>query len=338
MRTRLFIIAIVPVLLFPVGCTTWLNQRIATRHYMRGTLLADSGDLEAALAELNKAIENDPKLSLAHNAAGDIYRKQEQWEFARISYENACRTDPYAFLPHYHLALTYQTLAHMSRTAGQIEEYLLLAVRVYLRAITLEPEDFEANLNIAACYFQLGKFELAEQYCKSAIAVNPRDPNAYSNLGVIYDSQDRFYDAIRAYKTSLEIDTHQPKLLLNLGITYMRQNRLKRAINAFNLSITEEPCDPAAWEQVGSCHYRLGEYDEALSAYSSAISLNGDSAAAHRGLGVVYMSQFLLNQRNLELRDKGLAAWHTSLEIKPHQPNLRRLIKKYSPRYAGMHL
>ena len=320
------------------GCAGIYNEQAAINHYVRGKLLAEQGDLDAALAELAEAAKNDPTLSIAHATAGDIHRKRGKWELAQRSYESACQTNPYAFKPHYNLALTYQTLARAARVAQRIQNYLRLAVHVYLRAIIIEPKDFEANLNLAACYFQLGKYDLAEQYCKAAIAANPDDAHAYSNLGIIYDSQNRLYDAIRSYKASLEIDTHQPKLLLNLGSTYMRQNRVNRAIRVFKMAAKEAPEDPAPWEQLGSCYYRMNRHAEALEAYNKALSLGGRSATAHRGIGVVYMTQYVLNQEKVELRDKAVAAWHTSLELAPDQHDLAELVRKYTPKYTGPQL
>lgn len=318
-----------------IGCANLPNEQAAIDHYVRAKLLVDQQELDAALVELAKAIRNDPKLSIAHATAGDVHRKRGNWELARRSYEDACKTNPYAFRAHYNLGLSYQTLALAAKTAKHIQGFLRMAVKVYLRANIIDPDDFDTNLNLSACYFQLGKYDLAEQYCKSAITGDPNNSQAYSNLGIICDSQNRLYDAIKAYKASLEIDTHQPKLLLNLGSTYMRQNRLKRAIRAFELAKEEDPDDPAPWEQIGSCLYRTGNYPGAMEAYQKAISMGGGSAAAHRGVGVVYMTRYVLDHDKTELRDKALAAWHTSLEIEPNQNDLQTLVQKYAPQYTG---
>ncbi len=333
MRFKLVIAAIAAAVVLLAGCEAPPNKQAAISYYVRGKLLMEDGDLDAALVELANAIKNDPSLSIAHATIGDIHRGQANWHLAQRSYEVACQTNPYAFKPHYNLALTYQMLARAAKVAQQIQQFLRLAARIYLRAIALEPADFDSNLNLSACYFQLGKYDLAEQHCQAAIAVRPDQPHAYSNLGIICDSQNRLYDAIRAYKASLEIDTHQPKLLVNLGSTYMRQNRLKQAIHAFQLAANEDTEDVAPWEQLGSCYYRLGQYDKAVEAYQRAISLSTDSATAQRGLGVVYMTRFVLDQtRRYELRDKALTAWHASLELKPDQEDLRRLLERYTPK------
>jgi tetratricopeptide (TPR) repeat protein len=309
-----------------------ISRQRAINHFVQGQLLADEGKLDAALEELAKAVKADAGLSVAYSAMGDIHRKRGDHQLARRSYESACGANPYAFRPHYNLGVVYQCLAEAAQTIERAQEYLRQAVAVYLRAITLEPDDFDANLNLSACYFSLGKNAMAERYCKAAIALRGDSAQAHSNLGVIYDSQGRLYEAIKAYKDSLELDVHQPKLLMNLGATYLRQSRFNAALKTFQMATQEDPHSDAAWEQLGTCHYHRKEYAEALAAYEKALSLDRSSAAAHRGLGVVYMTQFLLsNGRDGGLRQKALAAWHASLEINPHQEEVVRLVRKYSP-------
>ena len=54
-------------------------------------------------------------------------------------------------------------------------------------------------------------------------------------------------------------------------------------------------------------------------------------AIAYRGLGVTYMSQFVLDKSKTECRDKAIAAWRRSLSIEPDQNDLIRLIERYEP-------
>lgn len=303
----------------------------AINHYAKGQILAESGDLDAALEELLQAIRSDPELSAAHSAIGDIHRKRGSHRLAVGAYQNACRTNPYAFRPHYNLGVTYQALAQAAEAIENYTKYLKEAVNVYLRAVVIREDDFDANLNLSACYFQLGKYDLAEEYCNAAIASDPKSPQAYSNLGIIYDSQNQLYKAVRAYKDSLELDTNQPKILLNLGSTYMRQGLCKAALSPFHLAARQSPEDPAPFRQMGQAYYRLKQYDKAVKAYQQAISLKPKDATALRGLGTVHITQFVLARDNAELRDLGLAAWRQSLEIEPDQQDLIRLVTKYTP-------
>lgn len=305
------------------------TQQRALDHYVQGQLLVERGNDDAALKELTTAIKTDPQLTIAHTTVGDIYRRRGDYEHAVASYETACKTDPYDFRPHYNLGVTYQLIAEKTRAPEDYENNMRQAIRVFLRAISIEPDDFEANLDLSACYFQLGKYDLAEQYCRSAIGINAKSPQAFGNLGVILDSQNRLDDAIDAYKCSLELDTNQPTLLLNLGSTYMRLSRPKAALNAYKIAADQDANCAGAYEQMGACYFQLNDYPKAEEAYKTAVTLEPSGASCHRGLGVVLMAEHLQDRTNVELRRRALTEWGISLELQPSQSDLQRLIEKY---------
>ncbi|MFP4104787.1 MAG: tetratricopeptide repeat protein [Phycisphaerae bacterium] len=337
LRRMLALSAVLPALILVGGCTNLnrIDEEEAIDHYVAGQELADKGEYDTALKELAEAVENNPSLSVAYSAMGDIHRKQGNHTLAARDYGKACDANPYSFTPHYKLARTYQLLADKSTIVKRAEEYLRKAVDTYLRAVALKPDDYEANLNIAACYFQLRRFEMAVQYCRAAIKADNSKPGAYSNLGIIYDTQGEFYKAIAAYKDSLELDRHQPQILMNLGSTYARQGRLKAAIDAYKIAAQESPDQADPWEEIGSAYYQLEEYDQAKQAYEKAIQLDASSPLAHRGLGVVLMTEYLLGQKTDEdLRRRALQQWNLSLEEEPDQPDLVKLVKKYQPKVA----
>ncbi len=319
----------------PVGCNLGHSEEGAFKHYVKGKILYERGDVDAALAELAKAINSNPDLSVAHAAIGDIYRKQGNYEMAMRSYEAACETNPYAFRPHYNLGVTYQLLADAAKTAAKVQEYIRKAINVYLRARTIMPDDFDTNLNLSACYFQLGKYELAEQYCQNAIKINPKSAEAYSNLGIIYDSQNKLWEAVRAYKDSLELDGNQPHTLLNLGSTYMRQNRLKEAVNVLEIAAERDAKMSEPYEQLGVCHFRMGNQDKAMECYKKAIEINPRSAPAYRGMGVIHVTKYVMDKKRTDELDLGLTAWRQSLEINPDQEDIVKLLRKYSPTFTG---
>lgn len=327
------VLALAGAVLAGGGCGQ-VASKAAIDHYVEGKMAMDSSEYDKALAELRQAVEIDPTLSLAHAAIGDIHRKRGDIALAAVSYEAACETNPYAFRPHYNLGVVYELLAAAAQTAQAVSEYIQKAVNVYVRAVTIKPEDFDANLNLSACYYRQGKFDLAEQYCQAAINIQPGSAAACSNLGLIYDAQNRPYDAIRAYKQALELDVHQPKVILNLGSTYQHLRRYREAITAFQLALKEDPACAEAYVHIAASHYHLKELDEALAGYQKAVDTDANSYQGFRGIGVVYITWFIFDRTRTEYRDKGLAAWNRSLEIQSNQPELLRLVRKYTPEAA----
>ncbi|MFP4053060.1 MAG: tetratricopeptide repeat protein [Phycisphaerae bacterium] len=316
---------------------TGVNTDAAIDHYVQAQIHRERDNSDAALDALGKAIRDDPTLAVAHESMGDIYRKRESYKLAARSYEESCRINPYGFRQHYNLGVTYQYLADAAESLKEMQANIRKAVDVYLRAITIDPSDFDANINLSACYYQLGRYAQAEQYCKRALELKPGSASAYSNLGTIYDAQGRPYKAISAYKTALETDSSIPRLRLNLGSTYMRQGTAKSlntAIDLFGEAADRNPRDAAPHELMGLSYFYLRDYDKSLAAYERALKRDPNSAAAHRGVGVALMSLYV-KTKDTALRDRALKAWHRSLEIDDRQPKLIRLIREFSPKVTA---
>ncbi len=338
-KTVVLAAATVTLALVTGGCAQPAPEEAAIDYFVKGELLAEVGEVDAALAELAKAVKIDPELSVAHTAIGDIHRHRGDWAQAREAYETACQTNPFAFRAHYNLGVTYQALAEqVVDVTEQFRTYLTKAVEVYLRAIVLSPGDFDSHLNISACYFELGEMDKAEQYCLAAVQIDPASPAAQSNLGTIQEYRGELYEAIASYKASLEQDAHQPWLLVRLGSVYMRQGRLKAALQSFQAASQEAPASSIPWEKTGACYFYLRDFAKAQDAYAKALELDAGSAAAHRGMGVTYMAQYVMDRSRTDLRDKALEQWNTSLDIQPKQDDLKQLVKKYTPLYEGPEL
>jgi len=306
-----------------------IDTESAIAHYVKSQGLTDAD----ALTELGKALQADPTLSVAHAAEGDIYRRQGNLELARRAYEAACDANPYYFKPHYNLGVVYQQLAQGTDDDSLFQKYLNRACVLYLRANAIQRKDYDTNLNLAACYFQLGKYSQAEEYCQAAIAIDDDRPQAWSNLAIIYDNQAKLTEAIAAYRQSLERDVNQPRLHMNLAASYLRQGWVKDAIGSLKAAAELEPTFMDPHLLLGTCYYRLKDLDNALASYERAAELAPRNAEAPRGIGVVYMAKHLSDKANTDLRDKALEAWKRSLQLKPNQPDLVKLLEKYKPTY-----
>ena len=148
------------------------RQRNAVDYYARGKLLMDVGKLEAALAELAKAVESNPKLATAHAAIGDIHRQKDRLPQAVGAYEKAVEANPHNFRNQYNCGFLHQMTADAAAAAQTVQRHLTRAVELYLRAVALRGRDYDALLNLGVCYYRLGDYERAEGFCTKAVAVN----------------------------------------------------------------------------------------------------------------------------------------------------------------------
>jgi tetratricopeptide (TPR) repeat protein len=305
------------------------RRQVSTAYYQKGQTLMEHGDLAAALEALNKSVKADPQFADAHTALGDIHRKRGEYPQAAQSYRKACELAPYSFRPHYNLGVTYQKLAALARQADQMQQYIRQAVAVYIRAVTIDANSFDAQLNLGACYYQLGQFALAEEHTTQALLLNPKSPRANGNLGIVSEAMGKYEQAIMAYKAALEIDTNQPTVLMNLGRLYMKQGHYRLAMNTFQTATRVDPDNPAPWKQVGLCRFRLQQLDEAVQAFQQAIRLDPENPGAYRGFGVICMYQYLRDRSRNDLKEKAIQAWQFSLQLQPDQADLKKLVDRY---------
>jgi tetratricopeptide (TPR) repeat protein len=318
----------------PAGCgrmDTWFlpPSQQAQQRLARARTLMDDGQTQAALEELNRALQANPNHVPTLTAVGDIHRKNHDYDQAVESYKHACHIDPYAFRPHYNLGVTYQAMAIFAQSAEAVRRYLNEAVMIYIRALAIDPDSFHAKLNLGACYFELGQYDLAEQSTRESLALRPMSSRANNNLGIIFETTNRLDDAVAAYKRSIESDPNQPNILLNLGAVYLQQNKLHSALATFKQAHRLAPNDAEACLQLGVCYFRLKNLDPAVRAFQDAIRLDPYNAGAYRGFGVICMYQYVVDNQRSDLREKALRAWRYSLKLEPSQTDLENLLQRY---------
>lgn len=308
----------------------WPTADTSEMYCARGLKLMDEGNIEAALAELARAIEADSQNAVALTAIGDIHRKEKNYKLARKNYEAACRADQYAFKAHYNLGVTYQALARLAENIDEMQQHITSAVNVYLRAIAIKPDDFNTHLNLGACYFQIAQPGLAEQQTRQALTLKPNSKRANNNIATIYESQGRYDEAIQAYKNSLEADSEQLNIMMKLARVYIKTGHIRAGLWTYRAVSRKAPKSSAPWQQIGLCYFRMKKLDDSLRAFQQAIRVNLDDYEAYRGFGVVCMYQYVKQRDRKDLRNKAIAAWEYSLKIKPNQPKLAKLLKQYS--------
>src|SRR5690606_15476752 len=116
------------------------------------------GNTAEALRLLSAAIEKNPELTVAHMKVGDIERELGNYQQAERAYRTAATQEPRNFDAQYLHGLTL----HLLNRLGD-------AVRAYLRALAIQPDDFAANLNLATAYLQLDEPSQGLPYAERAV-------------------------------------------------------------------------------------------------------------------------------------------------------------------------
>ena len=171
-------------------------KRTAALHGEIGILLLQKGETEAAVAELEQSVRDNPLMPRAQAALGQAYLDTGRPEDAAPVLEAAHRLDPQ----------NEQVQAHLGESLLQAERFekaeevfqnlldrnphsmfylnrLAIALRkqtkytqalnLYLKALTIGREDENLHFNLGRCYFEAKRPDQAVPHLKKALEINP---------------------------------------------------------------------------------------------------------------------------------------------------------------------
>lgn len=284
----------------------------------RAKLAQQKGDLEAARAEFEKAIAENPTLTIAYLGAGEIDREKGDFRGAERNYAKAVELEPGNFDAQYGHGLALQLLSRLNE-----------AVRAYLRALTIRPDDLNANLNLGTTYLQIGEPAQGLNYAQRAVRIDPRNGAARTNLGATYASLGRHAEAVVEYQQASELTELTPPLLLNLADSLGKINRFEEMVNTLRQAIEIQP-SASAYERLGSGLFRLRFYDDALVAFRQSVQMDPAFYPALNGVAVCRLNQYLWsNKTDQAAREEAIQLMRQSLQIDRRQPKIVDLLSRY---------
>ena len=299
--------------LIDLGAAEW--------HLDQADAYLERGLSDSALAAFGLALEENPQLTGAHMGMGHIYHEHGQYRFASRSYEYAAELEPMSFDAHYYLGVTRQLL-------GELRE----AVRAYLQALTIEPDSAEANRELASTFLQMGRAPQAEPYAKRATELAPRNQAAWANLAAAYSLTEQYGKAVRAFREAARLGPLDEPLYLGLADAHLRLGHYDRAVVTLT-TLLQQQSSAVAHERLGYAFFKKRDYAESLTHYTQALELAPDDPASLNGVGVCLMAMYLKDGRAApSMRRDAIDAWQRSLELRPDQPRIARLVKHYADR------
>lgn len=94
------------------------------------------------------------------------------------------------------------------------------AEQLFLKAITLKPDNRDAHLYLGILYMKKGWFSLAETEFLSILRINKMDRKARINLGILYTKMDRYLMAEKELLQVYKIAPNEPSIAKNLAVLY----------------------------------------------------------------------------------------------------------------------
>jgi tetratricopeptide (TPR) repeat protein len=292
------------------------SDRVAAESVLRARRLLDQGLDDQALSEFERAIENNPLLVGAFMSAGDIYMKQGDYDMAALRFGEAARLAPQSYDANFKWAQALQAL-------GQFVE----AVRAYLIALAIRPNDPIANMNVGVAYLQLNQPENALPYAEKAVKLDARSAQAHTNLGAVYSALGRHDDAVAEYLQANELLPPSPQVLLNLADSLIKSNQFEQAANTLDQVIKIEPT-ANAYERLGFVRFKMRRFDESKAAFLAALDIDPNHFPSLNGAAVCYLNAFEFEGNDAD-RQEAVKLMRRSLTLNRDQPRFNALLDKY---------
>ncbi|MGB6128477.1 MAG: tetratricopeptide repeat protein [Psychrilyobacter sp.] len=183
-------------------------------------------------------------------------------------------------------------------------------IKLYDKAIELDPNYQIAYYERGFSNFSLNKFEKAILDYSKAIELNPNYMEAYSLRGHSKACLKQYKEAILDYNKAIELDPNNIKTYGNRGVAKINLGEYIDAISDYNKSIELDPNYAKTYSWRGIAKANLKQYEEALLEYNKAIELDPDYTVVYNNRGLV--------KSNLKQYEEALLDYIKAIELDPN--------------------
>jgi protein O-GlcNAc transferase len=213
---------------------------------------------------------------------------------------------------------------------GALEE----AERLYLEALQLAPESFEAQHLLGVLRGQQGRYEEALELVCAALKAKPREVGMLANHGLILYMMKRPQEALVSFDQALAIRPDNPEALANRGNALAALQRYTEALASYDRALAVRPRYAEALNNRGLALAALGRIEEALDSFQRAVLIQPSFAEAlyHRGNLLAGLRRY---EEALRSYDRAVAIRPGYVEAHDNRGNALAELKRYDEAIAS---
>ncbi|HXM76850.1 MAG TPA: protein kinase, partial [Thermoanaerobaculia bacterium] len=146
------------------------------------------------------------------------------------------------------------------------------AIAPFRRALSLQPNNYDALLGLARAYDGARDPVSAEATYRRAIGLQPGYWAGYSKLAGHYYSRGQYEQAATTLERVTRLSPDNSRAFSNLGATYELLGKFDRASEAYRQAIMIEPTH-LAYSNLGTLQFFQGQYSESATSFRKAAEL-----------------------------------------------------------------
>jgi tetratricopeptide (TPR) repeat protein len=177
-------------------------------YYYSGLAALKDRDMERAVADLSKAIEQRPSYAEAYSARAEAYSLTREKNLAHDDYIRAAEI-------------------------YQIRKDLNQAITAYNNAIELDRKSVAAYLGRANTYLTKGEEIAAIADYETVVKLDKRNPQGYLGLGEARFKQGQYGTAAKHFRDARSLDSENPFIYQYLMLCYLAMDDIKKVKQSF---------------------------------------------------------------------------------------------------------
>ncbi|MBB5396966.1 tetratricopeptide repeat protein [Mucilaginibacter sp. AK015] len=179
------------------------------------------------------------------------------------------------------------TLIKQGRELNSQKNYLG-AVEKYKSALTIDPQNTQANYQLAFTLFASGKGPEGLPYLDKVINGNASaalKAASYSLMGSVYGNGKQLPKAIEAYKNGIKADSTNQRIYYNLGIVQYRSKLYEDAEQTFMNAVKLDSADAGSMRMYALTTFHENKRADAILGFCRFLQLEPNTARSKEAFG-----------------------------------------------------
>ena len=217
-----------------------------------GNALLATGDLDGAERAFRAARSAAPGAPWGELGLGKTARRRGSFEMAAEHLRSSLAVDPQHRETRYLLAMTERQLGNGARAEellrGLAEAEVSSLPDPMMQAVQALVRDTQTMIRTANQRLAARDYRTAERLYREVLRLDPDSYDAYLNLGVLYGLADRNVEAAAALERAIEIDSGRADAYALLTIAYIKTGRAEEGLRQLEKALEIDPDHPRARE------------------------------------------------------------------------------------------
>jgi serine/threonine-protein kinase len=231
------------------------------------------GRFEAARGELERALDDRPKLAMAWVDLASVYWETDEYAAAEKALDRATELEPENFRMQIHRGLFHDHFQEYDEAA-----------KYYREATQLKPDSAVAWNNVGTSLFYGGRYaESIPPFLRSLEL--EENAETRSNLGTAYFMEEQYEEAVKHYRRATETEQTPAVVWGNYGDGLMKLGQSEEAADAYRRAAEiarekalRQPLKPDVLMELAQYCALAGDESCALEHAASAVALQPDNA------------------------------------------------------------